>query len=131
MKKSMLVILFAFAIVSCNNNIKSEPKFEFPKYSVSEENFINNIKEVDSANVQIQFSAKSNLISSSSVNKLLVEIYFNNEKNLDESFMKKQFEEIKQKAKKEILNFNEYDVLELKIFKNNTEVKTYEEVIES
>lgn len=127
--KSILVILFTFAISSCNKEIKSEPKFEFPKYSVSKENFINNIKEVDSADVQIQYSAKSNLISSSSVNKLVVEIYFKNDKKLDESFMKKQFELIKESAKKEILNYKGYDVLELKIFRDNTKIKSFEEVI--
>lgn len=127
--KSILVILFTFVISSCNKEIKSEPKFEFPKYSVSKENFINNIKEVDSADVQIQYSAKSNLISSSSVNKLVVEIYFKNDKKLDESFMKKQFELIKETAKKEILNYKGYDVLELKIFRDNTKIKSFEEVI--
>ena len=130
-KKSMLVILLAFALTSCNKEIKSEPKFEFPKYSVSKENFINNIKEADSADVQILYSAKSNLISSSSVNKLVVEIYFNNNQKLDEDFMKKQFEQIKERSKKEILNFKGYDVLELKIFKNDTKIKSYEEVIKS
>ena len=130
MKKILSGFIFFLVLISCNNNAKSEPKFDFPEYSQSEENFTKSIKEADSVNVEIQYESKSNLVSSSKVNKLLIKAYYSEDKNLDDGFFEKQFEQINESAKKQILNYSDYDVFEFKIFKNNTQFKSYEKVIE-
>lgn len=129
MKKSIIIISFYSLLISCTNEIKSKPKFEFPKYSISKENFTNKIKEVDTVIIGYSYEIKSGLFSNSSVNKLSIELYYDNDKSRDDTFMKNQFEEIKENAKKEILNLSQYDVLELKIFNQKSEIKSFEEII--
>ena len=129
MKKSIYLIIICSLSISCTNNIKSEPYFVMPKYLHSKEHFTNKIMEADSVSLGYAYASKSNFFSSSSVNKLVIEVYYDNDTNIDAVFMKNLFENIKENAKKEIENLYEYDILALKTFKNKTEFKNYEEII--
>lgn len=129
MKKIFLSLSMSFLIVSCTNTIKSEAKFELPKYAVSEENFTSIIKDADSSKVGYKYEAKTNLLYSSSANKLVVEVYFNKENNFDRDFIQDQFDQIKKNAEKEILNLSAYDILEVQFFNNKIKIKSFENII--
>lgn len=131
MDKMLVLFLFSFGLISCTNTIKSEPKFEVPKYAVSEENFTSTIKDVDSTSVEYSYEAKTNPLYSSSANKLVVKMYFNKDKSLLYDFMQNQFKEITKKATKQILNLSAYDILEVQFFNKNVQIQSFEQILKN
>lgn len=129
MKKTIILSLFSFAFLSCTNTIKSEPKFELPKFAVSKENLTSKITEADSASVEMSYEAKTNLLFSSSANKLVIKVYFNKDKSLKYEFMKSQFEDIKKNAKQQVLNLSSYDILEVQFFNKNIQIQRFKEIL--
>ena len=71
----------------------------------------------------------TNLLFSSSANKLVIKVYFNKDKSLTYEFMKSQFEDIKKNAKQQVLNLSSYDILEVQFFNKNIQIQRFKEIL--
>ena len=130
MKKYIAIFaLLILTFLNCKKNIQSEPKFEFPEYRISESDFKEKISQSDSLIVTLKYESKSEFASKSSANKLLIELFLDEKKEIDENYLNELNQKVVESAKEDILNIRGYDIIEVNIIQKNKTIKSIEEII--
>ncbi|WP_223034684.1 hypothetical protein [Hanstruepera marina] len=129
-KKLALLSVLSLLTFSCKKEIQSKPNFVKLEYKSSKEEFLKSIEFCDSAIIYMKYESKKKFLSSSSINKLAMNLYFKNTKNLDEKSLTNHFNELKKKVETEILNHKEYDVFYVKFYKGQSEYSEREEIFD-
>lgn len=125
-KLTLLLALLLFSF-SCKKEIQSKPNIVKLEYKSSKDQFLKSIEFADSATIYMKYESKKNIISNSSVNKLAMNLYFDNIEEKKKQPLNKYYDELKKKVEAEILNHKEYDVLYVAFYNGFTKYSEMEE----